>query len=134
MPRKLSPALLGWMDTMRKHNCIYRSCGISGVGSRYSPVGSPLVWWLELGAFTAMTWVQPAVGALRSCKLRGVAKKRKKYSAAEDLTNGRTHQPPGFLQLLCFSPTYISLSVCIPRLEPACLPKGKGDVTVSVCR
>lgn len=59
-------------------------------------------------------------------------KKRERNSTVEDLTNGRTHQPPGFLQLLCFSPTCILLSVCIPRLEPACLPKGKGDVTVSV--
>ena len=103
---------------------------------------SPVVWWLELGAFTAVTWVQPVVGALRSCKLHGVAKEKKKkkerererYNTVEDLTNGRTHQPPGFLQLLCFSPTCIWLSMCMHRLEPACLQKGKGDVTVSVWR
>lgn len=57
-----------------------------------------------------------------------------RYNTVEDLTNGRTHQPPGFLQLLCFSPTCILRSMCMHRSEPACLQKGKGDVTVSVWR
>ena len=60
-------------------NCVHRNCGISGVGSRQSTVGSsPVVWWLELGAFTAVTWVQSVVEALRSCRLHGVAKNNKK--------------------------------------------------------
>ena len=122
-------------------NCVHRNCGISGVGSRQSTVGSsPVVWWLELGAFTAVTWVQSVVEALRSCRLHGVAKNNKKKKkkgggeTVEDLTSGRTHRPPGFLQLLCFFPTCILLSMCMHRLEPACLQKGKGDVTVSVWR
>ena len=36
------------------------------------------VQWLGLGAFTAVAWVQSPVGELKSCKLWGVAKKKKK--------------------------------------------------------
>ena len=69
-------------------NCVHISCGISGAGSRQSTVGSsPVVWWLELGAFTAVTWVQSVVGALRSCKLCGVAKnKQKQKKRGKDTT------------------------------------------------
>ena len=34
--------------------------------------------WLGLGTFTAMAWVQPLVGELRSCKLCDVSNKKTK--------------------------------------------------------
>ena len=37
---------------------------------------SLVVQWLALGAFTAMAWLRSLVGELRSCKLRGAAKKK----------------------------------------------------------
>ena len=44
----------------------------------YLHLGSSLaVQWLGLGAFTAVVWVQSLVRELRSCKLRGTAKKKK---------------------------------------------------------
>ena len=42
-------------------------------------LGSSLVaYWLEFGTFTAVARVQSLVGELRSCKLRDVAKIKKK--------------------------------------------------------
>ena len=40
-----------------------------------------MVQWLELSTFTAMARVQSLVGELRSCKLHGAAKKKKKQTS-----------------------------------------------------
>ena len=37
-----------------------------------------MVWWLGFHTFTAMAWVQFLVRELRSCKLHGLARKKKK--------------------------------------------------------
>ena len=39
-----------------------------------NPGNSLVVQWLGFGAFTAVAWVQPLVGELRSSKLCGMAK------------------------------------------------------------
>ena len=44
---------------------------------------SLVVWWLGIGAFTAVVWVQTLVRELRSCKLCGVAKKKKKEESSK---------------------------------------------------
>lgn len=112
-------------------NCVHRSCGISGVGSRQSTVGSsPVVWWLELGDFTAVTWVQSVVEALRSCRLHGVAKnnkKKKKKGRGGDTTLLRIWpmaEPTNLLAFCnCFAfpqRVFYVLCACTGQNQPAC--------------
>ena len=56
-----------------------------------------MVQWLGLGTFTGRAWVQSLVGEIRSCKLRGMAKLKKKkaeWGEKLEMTFFRTQAQP----------------------------------------
>ena len=60
--------------------CIPRFCihGFNQLRIKNIQRSSLVVWWLVIGAFTAVVWVQTLIKELRSFKLCGAAKKKRK--------------------------------------------------------